>query len=53
MTHSTADKAIVEEIKQKVKETFDFEEVLESVAGSIVTSHCGQGTVGVIFIYNK
>ena len=53
VTHSTAEKELVEEIKQKVKETFEFDEILETVAGSIVTSHCGQGTLGVLFIYNK
>ena len=53
VTHSTADKELVEEVKAKVKELFTFDEVLETVAGSIVTSHCGQGTIGVIFIYNN
>lgn len=53
VTHSTAEKELVEEIKQKVKETFEFDEILETVAGSIVTSHCGQGTLGVLFIYNN
>lgn len=53
VTHSTADKEVVEEVKAKVKELFTFDEVLETVAGSIVTSHCGQGTIGVLFIYNK
>lgn len=53
ITHSTADKELVEEVKAKVKELFTFDEVLETVAGSIVTSHCGQGTIGVLFIYNK
>ena len=53
VTHSTADKEVVEEVKAKVKELFTFDEVLETVAGSIVTSHCGQGTIGVIFIYNN
>ena len=37
--------------KAKVKELFDFDEVIETVAGSIITSHCGQGTLGVLFIY--
>ena len=50
ITHSTADKEVVEEVKAKVKELFDFNEILETTAGSIVTSHCGQGTLGVLFI---
>ena len=53
IAHSTADKELVDTVKEKIKELFEFDEVLESVAGSIVTSHCGQGTLGVLFIYNK
>ena len=36
--------------KDLVKENFQFDEVLETVAGSIVTSHCGRNTLGVLFI---
>ncbi len=53
VTHSTADADLVEAAKEKVKEIFDFEEIIETVAGSIITSHCGKGTLGVLFIYNK
>ena len=53
ITHSTADPELVEFAKQKVGELFDFDEVLETVAGSVVTSHCGRNTLGVLFIYNK
>ena len=53
VTHSFADKEIVDAAKAKVAELFEFDEVLETVAGSIVTSHCGQGTLGVLFIYNE
>lgn len=53
VTHSSADKELVELAKSKVKELFDFDEIIETVAGSIITSHCGQGTLGVLFIYNE
>ena len=53
VTHSSADKELVDAAKAKVAELFEFDEVIETVAGSIVTSHCGQGTLGVLFIYNK
>jgi DegV family protein with EDD domain len=53
ITHSSADKEIVDLAKAKVKELFEFDEVIETVAGSIITSHCGKGTLGVLFIYNK
>lgn len=53
VTHSSADKEIVDVAKAKVAELFDFDEVIETVAGSIITSHCGKGTLGVLFVYNK
>ena len=53
VTHSSADKELVDAAKAKVKEIFQFDEIIETVAGSIITSHCGQGTLGVLFIYHK
>lgn len=50
ITHSSADKELVDLAKQLVAEHFDFDEVCETVAGSIVTSHCGRNTLGVLFI---
>ncbi len=50
VTHSCADPELVEFAKQKVKELFDFDEIVETVAGSIITSHCGRNTLGVLFI---
>ena len=52
ITHSSADKEIVDVAKAKVQEVFEFDEVIETVAGSIITSHCGKGTLGVLFVYN-
>ena len=53
ITHSTADPELVEAAKEKVQELFKFDEVIETVAGSIVTSHCGRNTLGVLFVYEK
>ncbi|MBQ9713749.1 MAG: DegV family protein [Clostridia bacterium] len=53
VTHSTADPELVEVAKEKVKEVFDFDEIIETVAGSIVTSHCGKNTLGVLFVYEN
>lgn len=52
ITHSSADKELVDVAKNLVSELFVFDEVIETVAGSIVTSHCGRNTLGVLFIYN-
>ena len=50
ITHSSADRELVELAKNLVAEYFEFDEVLETVAGSIVTSHCGRNTLGILFI---
>ncbi|MDE6273638.1 MAG: DegV family protein [Clostridiales bacterium] len=50
ITHSNADESLVAVAKAKVKELFLFDEVLETKAGSIVTSHCGRNTLGLLFI---
>lgn len=52
ITHSSADKNLVDIAKKVVSEMFEFDEVIETVAGSIITSHCGRNTLGVLFIYN-
>ena len=50
VTHSCADEELVELAKKLVKENFQFDEIVETVAGSIITSHCGRNTLGVLFI---
>lgn len=50
ITHSNADAELVENAKALVQELFTFDEVTETVAGSIITSHCGRNTIGVLFI---
>lgn len=50
ITHSSADRELVDLAKQLVEQNFEFDEVCETVAGSIVTSHCGRNTLGILFI---
>lgn len=50
ITHSTADESVVKTAWRKVKELFEFDEILETVAGSVITGHCGRNTLGVLFI---
>ncbi len=50
VTHSSADEELVQLAKDLVKENFQFNEIVETVAGSIITSHCGRNTLGVLFI---
>lgn len=50
ITHSCCEKAVVDKIKNLVKNLFDFDEILETVAGCVITGHCGKNTLGVLFI---
>ncbi len=52
VTHSPSDKELVDLVTDSVKNLFKFDEVIDTTAGSTVTSHCGYNTIGVIF-YNK
>ncbi len=50
VAHSSADEELVQLAKDLVKENFNFQVIEEAVAGSIITSHCGRNTLGVLFI---
>ena len=50
ITHASASDGVVSLIKEVVSKNFSFKEIIVTVAGSVVTSHCGQGTLGVLFI---
>lgn len=50
VTHCCGDEDLVAQVIEKVKEKFDFNEIIETQAGSTVTSHCGRNTIGVLFV---
>lgn len=50
ITHSNADAELVELAKKKTAELFEFRETIETVAGSVITGHCGRNTLGLLFI---
>lgn len=50
VTHSGSDPELVEAVREQVESLFTFDEILITVAGSIITSHCGKNTLGVLFI---
>ena len=50
ITHSNADPTMVEEIVEYVKSKNLFKEVIESIANATVYTHCGQGTLGILYI---
>ena len=49
ITHANADEAVVEAVKAKVEELGIFDNVYVTKAGSTINSHCGRGTLGVLF----
>ena len=49
-THSGCDREIVENVRTYLKNLGIFEEILETRAGGVVSSHCGPGTLGVLYI---
>lgn len=49
ITHSPCDAAIVNQVREYLQGLNYFEEILETDAGCVVCSHCGPGTLGVIY----
>lgn len=50
ITHSGCDREIVEQVREYLKSLNHFNEILETRAGGVISSHCGPGTLGVLFI---
>jgi DegV family protein with EDD domain len=52
VTHSGSDREIIDSVKSKLADLNIFDEILETQAGSVISSHCGPNTLGVLF-YEK
>ena len=52
ITHTECRDEIMSVAKEKVKQYFDFKEILDTTAGNVITCHCGKNTLGVLFKYN-
>lgn len=50
ITHSGIEETTIESVKEYLKSLNIFDEILVTRAGSVVSSHCGYGTLGVLFI---
>ena len=50
ITHSGCDAETVESVRAYLQSLDHFTEILETRAGSVISSHCGPGTLGVLFI---
>lgn len=50
ITHTCASAEVVEPVRAYLQSLGIFAEILETRAGGVVSSHCGPGTLGVLFI---
>jgi DegV family protein with EDD domain len=50
ITHSGCDRETVNAVRKYLENLDIFNEILETRAGGVVSSHCGPGTLGVLFI---
>ena len=50
ITHSGCEEEVIEAVKAEITSYGRFDEILITRAGSVITSHCGPGTLGVLFI---
>ena len=51
ITHSGVPEEIIETAKEAVRQYQNFEEICVTRAGCTVSSHCGPGTIGVLFLH--
>lgn len=50
ITHSGCAQEIIDSVKEYLESLNHFEEILVTRAGGVVSSHCGPGTLGVLYI---
>ena len=53
ITHSGCEEEIIQSVRQYLSELGHFEEILITRAVGVISSHCGPGTLGVLFIENN
>jgi DegV family protein with EDD domain len=52
VTHSMADES-AKYLLAKIKEEFNDVDILETNAGCVISSHCGPGTIGILYMVNS
>ena len=51
ITHTKCNPEVVDQVRAKIKELCpEFDEIIETMAGCTVTSHCGPNTLGIMFM---
>ena len=53
ITHSGCSDEVINMVREKLETLGIFEEILITRAGGVVSSHCGPGTLGVLFYVNE
>ncbi len=53
ITHSGIEQDIIDKVNKYLSDMGIFGEILVTRAGSVISSHCGYGTLGVLFILDK
>lgn len=50
ITHSGCSRQILDQVRSYLENLGHFDQILETRAGAVISSHCGPGTLGVLFI---
>lgn len=50
ITHSGCEQETIDKVEEYLKSLNHFEEILVTRAGGVISSHCGPGTLGVLYI---
>lgn len=53
ITHSGCSKETVETVREYLESLNHFENITETVAGGVISSHCGPNTLGILFVMEK
>lgn len=53
LTWSGCDRELIDSLKNDIKSYHNFEEVIDTEAGSTVSGHCGPGCLGVLYIHKE
>lgn len=49
VTHTSSPAPVVEDVKKRILARYPDAQIYETIAGSTVTSHCGRGTLGILY----
>lgn len=53
ITHTPVSEEISETVHRTVRECMGFENIYDTTAGCTVSCHCGEGTLGILYVHNK